>query len=658
MQIVNHNIYTSSFLFIAVLAFYSVVVILVVYAMSSSKQIAGKLKTVLCQLVYVLCSITLFFTTTAIEPSAITRAAIIIISIAVAVGYPWTEKSFIEKYPAGRYTAALILLSFYSSFASFGYRFFLFGDNRPRFSLIGFLYCVLGTIWFFPLLKTILCLIGTVRIKKRPATSQSQKNTFVFWVLFLVLALCQGIVLFSFWPGVFPSDCTDQISQAIGIRRLNDWHPIIHTLFFRGVISVFNSAGMITAIQMLFFVLVCSLILMEGYYAGISPIWLCLGGALFILLPNQVFSSILTEKDFLYSVALLYGTWSVYRISISDRGQRLFFYIFFAADMFLIATLRHNGIVPFGFTALICTILAIKRKKQGIPLVASVISAALLLLVYKGPLFDILNVIPNAMKPYDIMFCAAGSCINKDLPLSEKSSRIMSRIMPQEEWKTYYSRFSGHDAYIWGGGSGMDMSDISASDAFYVYFDALTRYPDVVIKDRLDGTNLLWDITQPRDGYNYKAIDGIDFTVGEFNDLFDYSKLSKEDGGYYNRSKLSELYRKTIDIPPDSGLDMLLWRSGAYLIILFILFTFWHAYHLRRMFLCSVPLLGNLTSLVLVMYHQSFRYVYAVQIQVVALLFLTIISSKSESNTETIIAELQAGKLSLNCRNDQLKNWG
>ena len=631
MQITDYYSDTASFVNVLVLTMFAGMVFLAVYALTENPNTIRKLKTAIRSSVYLLVTAMLFFTTTAIRPEPVTLSIIIIISIIVAVRSADIKKCYSVEYHAKKYTVVLLIISVYSSLACFGYRFFLYGDVRPHFSFFGLAYCVLGVIWFFPLLKGILCLIGSI-FKVQKSNALLPKNSArAFLIIFAVLSISQGIVLFSFWPGVFPSDCTDQLCQAIGTKAINDWHPVIHTLFFRAVISVFHSAGMITAIQMLLFVTVCTLILTEGYKKGIKLLWLCVGGSIFLLLPNQVFSSILTEKDFLYSVALLFSTWIIFILFEDNSRNNKLKYVFFAADMFLIATIRHNGIIPFGLMVIMCIVIALKSRTKWKPLLITVITSILMFMFYKGPLFESLDVLPNTMKPYEVMLCAAGSCINKNLPLSQKSNEIMRKVMTEEEWGKYYGRFVGHDMYYWGGGSGMDLSQITAKEAFYVYFDALEHYPDVVIKDRLDGTNLLWDVTQPSDGFNYKVMDGIDGVISKFDDLFDYSKLSEEGNDnkiiYYNRSELAEKYRETYDTSPNSIIDILLWRSGAYVIMLFLLITFWCANKQQNMIYCSIPHIGNIVSLMLVMFHQSFRYVFSVQIGVICLLFLTLVSN-------------------------------
>lgn len=234
------------------------------------------------------------------------------------------------------------------------------------------------------------------------------------------------------------------------------------------------------------------------------------------------------------------------------------------------------------------------------------------------------------MSPYTTMLCAAASCINKDLPLSEESNEIMESVLPLDQWGEFYDRYLGHDKYYWYRDGALaaeypfEPSKLTAKEAFTVYLDALRRYPDVVIKDRLDGMDLLWDVRQPTDGFNTKAFDSVPIS----HDLDEYFgpeiKAANEGEYYFTPSPLSMMYREAETSPANSLFDMLLWRSGPYVILLMVLALFWWGNRMKSLLWASVPLLGNMAGLVLVLYHQSFRYVYAVQLITVALAFGTV----------------------------------
>ena len=183
--------------------------------------------------------------------------------------------------------------------------------------------------------------------------------------------------------------------------------------------------------------------------------------------------------------------------------------------------------------------------------------------------------------------------------------------------------------YCWGrpeGSAPYDTSGITANDAFTVYLEALRKYPDVVIKDRLDGMDLLWDIAQPSDSFNTNSFNNV-YLFTEDSIPVNTNGLKRNGEGPFVFVKITlpaKAYYATADIPINSAADMLLWRTGAYLIAFLALLLFWNKNRMGRLWWAAVPMLGNIAASALVLYHQSFRYVYFVQVSVLALLFITV----------------------------------
>ena len=140
-----------------------------------------------------------------------------------------------------------------------------------------------------------------------------------WWTLFIALAACQSVVLWIMWPGGFPADAIDQLSQVVGVSGFNDWHPVIHTLFEKLILSIVPVAGAITAVQMVCFAWILTSILMLGYDNGISVGLLVLLGGVFEFLPNQALSWSNVLKDFPFTLVLLWGLFLLIHLAIKSR---------------------------------------------------------------------------------------------------------------------------------------------------------------------------------------------------------------------------------------------------------------------------------------------------------------------------------------------------
>lgn len=578
---------------------------------------------------YLLIAIILFGTSPLIMPSLATKAFLLGLTLtsSVVCNMGWSE-ACMEKYKTKGKIILLCCIALYSSLATFAYRFFLFGNVRPSFSLNGLGYILLGTLWYIPLIFMMLFAMETLAARSKPEMIREHRRR-DFFILLSVLCACEAVILWAFWPGGFPPDTTDQFAQAIGNAKLTDWHPVLHTLLFRLIYTVIPLPGAITAAQMFVFAVLTSMILMIGYDHGVKLSWLCVIGSLFLLLPNQVFSVISTVKDFPYMLALLWATYLLFKLAIKDKScLSARFLIYLAIDMFLIFGLRHNGIIPFLAIGISCACITVCNFSFiKYRLILSVITAVLMTLLYKGPIFTMLNVSANTYSIYTPMLCAVGSCVNKNLALSEKTNTILTGIIPLSDWRDYYSRFQGHDRYVWGRGKGksFDTTHIKAKEAFSVYLEALRKYPDVVIKDRFDGTNILWDITQPEDAVSSKAHDVICIVTPELEKVFATKKLARNNwGAFYNKSQIAELYRKSLNTNKCCILNSFLWRSGIYIVLLFVLMLFWWKNQMKCMCWSLAPVIANILGLIFASSCQDFRYVYFVQVITAALFFISI----------------------------------
>ncbi len=551
------------------------------------------------------------------------------------------QKKRMQKYCCASGRTAVGIISLYASLASFGQRFFLEGNSRIHFSMEGAVYCLLGFLWFLPLIFLGLYLLEnlceTAGCKQPPLGSRKKS----WWILFGCLAVTQAVLLWILWPGAFPNDAYNQLRGAIDLTELNDWHPVMYTLIMRLIMAVFNNAAMIVAVQMAFVVWLLTDYLMLGWDRGLPLKWLCFFGSLFLLLPNQALSWSNAMKDYPFTLALLWGTYLLLQlVSRSPWTKKWSFWLCIALDMFLIAGLRHNGILPFGVLGLMCVGLTVRQFSQVRfrPMAAFLVSLAALA-AFKGPMYTALEVVPNIQSTYTSMLCAVGSYINKGLPLSPESQEIMETVIPLEDWADYYSRYEGHDVYYWGRPEGSveyDTSQIDAKRAFRVYLEALFKAPDVIIKDRLDGMDILWDVVQPEDSFNGNAFHYI-FTYDEPLDCIPMEHMETEDGHqYYKQTALAQLYYKTTRTSTHGVFNILIWRTGPYLIALLVLLVFWWKNHLNRLWLATIPLMSNGFASVLILYHQSFRYVYFVQLITIALIFATaVLKQELTTHTET-----------------------
>ena len=79
-----------------------------------------------------------------------------------------------------------------------------------------------------------------------------------------------------------------------------------------------------------------------------------------------------------------------------------------------------------------------------------------------------------------------------ELELPHDITEAAERVLPVDEWKSRYDPHNS-DPLTWGEPR-PQYAALNMSEAFHVYFKLLSIYPDVVVKDRLDGMDCIWNI--------------------------------------------------------------------------------------------------------------------------------------------------------------------
>ncbi len=572
----------------------------------------------------------LFFSSGKIQPTYFTRFFLLLLTAASFCCF-CRKGGCMEKYRTTGGYAAVGIIAVYASLVSFAQRFFLDGNTRMHFSPPGLFYALSGILWFIPVVWLLLFALEWLSSLPRTLPKQGSRKK-ALCILLIALLLCQVFVLWAEWPGGFPLDAVYQYRQAMGELPLSDDHPVLDTLLMRAVLTIIPHPAALTAVQLLLFSLVLCAFLMMGYDRGVPLPLLAFLGCFFELMPNQALSWTNVLKDFPFTLALLWGTYLLLQLALdTPRSRKWPFYVCLALDIFLVSLLRHNGAAPAAAIALLCIVLTVRRYEQvKLRALTAAVLAAVSFGVFKGPVMAALNVAPVSLSPFTTLFCAVGSCVNKDLPLSEEADAILEKALPLEDWRDYYARYYGHDFYYYQRPEGSvpyTPTEVTVPEILRVYGEALRKYPDVVLKDRLDGCDILWDTAQPEDSFNARSFclvydrDWIAPFVNE-DDYYD-----EEDGELrdYRQNFFSKAYLRLTGTPSNSVLDMLLWRTGAYLIAFWVLLLFWRKNGMQRFRCAAVPLIGNLIISVLYVYHQSFRYVYFVQVCVLALAFATVV---------------------------------
>jgi hypothetical protein len=193
--------------------------------------------------------------------------------------------------------------------------------------------------------------------------------------------------------------------------------------------------------------------------------------------------------------------------------------------------------------------------------------------------------------------------------LTKETQQEMEKILPIRDWKKFYYPYSS-DSYFFRSKQDFikDLSQYSTGGVMKMYFTTFLDNPYLIIKDRLSGTDLVWDVSQPKEAFNGR------FALSISDNVFGFKQ---------SNSSLKEQIIHLLDISIEKA-DALIWRAGLYNILLFFLIIL--IKHRKRNLLILLPIVGNYISLMMAMLHQDFRYVYSIPL-VFGFIWLMVVSN-------------------------------
>ncbi|THU33525.1 hypothetical protein FAM09_25595 [Niastella caeni] len=492
----------------------------------------------------------------------------------------------------------IFVITIYAGFAFIGYRLFL--SEFPVSHIISkTTYFLLYCFWLLFIAFTFLYL---TELCKRKATELSNvkktlthRSSFKIYITFLgIILACWLIYFIAFFPAVMSSDSLGQWEQATGMSKYNDWHPVFHTLFNKFFITIYKSPATIAFAQILFMAMVASGFFLFLYQKGVPLKWLLWSALLFALIPANGIMSVTLWKDVPFTAAMLWLTLVLAKIATDNSYfDRKTAYAELIPALVATALFRHNGLIVYILVVAVLLVYFFRTKKASI-IVCIAVSVGLIGF-YKVYISDPARVEPNPsaiklMAP--VHGIAAVRYYNGEL--AKETVQAMDRIIPDSIWLSHYRPCSA-DEYLFQTKRPFvqNLSALSTSKALLLYGNTLVHNPYLVIRDRLAGTDVLWDVYHHEYAYNARYN-----TELESNN----SGLSAKD------NKLKQALKSFLEFTV-SNADILIWRSGFYNILLLLLLVCFLKQR-KKYFLIFIPLIGCNLSLAISMTFQAFRYVY------------------------------------------------
>jgi len=327
-------------------------------------------------------------------------------------------------------------------------------------------------------------------------------------VLFIFFVFVWLPYYFTYFPGVVCVDEMICIQQAAGDIALSNHHPIIFTLFIKIVMEVIIKLGgtMNTVVAVATFLQICFLAFVLSYCSifiveRVRKPWCGVFSVLFFAFsPIVAMYSVVLGKDVFFTAWFILYVILIYRICCEGfltNKMNLIFTMF----MFVIVGLaRSNGlyVMLLMLPVLIC---AMKEFRKKIMLCSVV--AVLIIVVIKGPIFDVFNVAePAVAESFSVPIQQVAYTLVKDGNIEQSDLEYLNEILPLEEWKKSYTpgrtstikfhpefksdyldETSGKFLAVWG-------NNLFANFKYYVkaYMDQIRGYWDITHIVNLENT--------------------------------------------------------------------------------------------------------------------------------------------------------------------------
>jgi hypothetical protein len=466
-----------------------------------------------------------------------------------------------------------------------------------------FVFLILFSSWLLFLAFTFLYFTNWAGIKLLNITRQNKlisnkpHSRLKLYSLFLGILLASwSIYLIAFFPGILTTDSLAQWGQLVEQYPYNDWLPIAHTLVYKALLSICFNPAIISIAQMLFLGSICASFLVFLYKTGIPFKWLVVFAVTIGLIPVNGMYTVTLWKDLAYCCSLLWLT-----LVLAEIITKTYIFncrttlICLVVSLFCVATFRHNGLLATIIIAGTLIIGAFRVKRRAIAL-----SAVISVIVIFSFNFTVRKVLPIIPVPRAVRLTTPvhgiAAVIFYGGKLSDHTRQEMLKILPDSSWKSLYYPYSADNYLFWSKTPFIDnLSQWSTSKGIGLYLDALKTSPSIVLKDRLYGTELLWNVSQGE---------------GSFNFVYDTEIYENPYGLKQRKNPLKKYVAHFLEFAAKNG-NSLFFRAGIYNLMFLLLCLLLIKRH-KKMLLIFLPLTGANLSLALAMAHQDFRYVYYV----------------------------------------------
>lgn len=525
----------------------------------------------------------------------------------------------------------IFVLSFYWSFVVFGKS--IYNDLNIDFKSIFFFFLL--SIVILPVIFGLFNLLDKCKLRfNSDVIVKKNHEAIIFCTLFIILL----IISFAFYPGIMTSDGGDQWVQAIGKTPIYDAHTPTHTIMIRLCSYIWKNPYMVVLIQIFTFSLVVEKILSFFINRGLPQKMGYIIAFIIAISPNTNAMISLISKNIAFTIVFL---WVLYQLLILLDNKEAFIssnikIIMFSVSLTLLQLIRKNTFTAVYFIFAFLVIVGIKNysKLKWRPFVI-IFLCIILVKIIEGPVYTYYKVeghvdISSGIK--EPCYMAVGAVLDKQLEIDKSDKVKLSQVLDLNEWKKRYNPYN-YDIFSWSEPK-PNKGILSNSEVLDISFRLFKKYPMVMIKSRLDATDIIWNIVKPP--YVNVGRYSIGLLITESIQKY-VPELARDEiykGGdlYLKENKMTQYMAQYFQKSTEYTLtDMLFWRVGIYFgLSISLLF---YSLYIKNVKLLIMSLFGlfMMLSLLIALGWQIYQYVWYYSLfTIMLLLYSLVVDTKEE----------------------------
>ena len=394
----------------------------------------------------------------------------------------------------------------------------------------------------------------------------TQNKTGFLWV-WAGTFLCWIPYWLSVFPGQVFTDSYGQMMIALGVQPPVNHHPMMHTFFIGIFVLVGKWFGSLSVAVVLYSI--AQMLILSAIYAGVFirlsklevAFWVraCIAGY-FALFPVSAYYGFLMLKDCLFAGVFLLCIVETFLLcrNVDEFMQSRKKMVAYGVLLFFVATLRNNGVYVVLFFLPFFVFATRRYLKKALALTLAVVA---LLLLYTGPLFNLLGVTPGSkvemmsVPLQQIARVAAMEKLSPGLVLSEEEKAVLQEFWPTVDvGEIYQPKIS--DPVKWS--FNVEKYDEDKAGFYKFWFSLFLKNPVVYIESFLYGSLGYWYPDVP--GEWIVSIGEIN--AGTFQDIVLPEGIEDVERVSYGLPVAAGLYWLTMIVPRNIPIVSLLYSIG------------------------------------------------------------------------------------------------